>query len=305
MLQRQTLGSQGIYLVVNQHLLDAIGPDFVQHLLHVGDLLEVGRVGAIHHVQQQIGFAGLLQGGGKGIDQRVRQVADEAHGVGQRQAAPGLAQVELARGGVERGKELVGGVGARLDQRVEERRFAGVGVAHQRDLEGAAAVALVKARAYAADQLFATLDTTTRQLYLSEAGRSLSLSDTVGFIRDLPHALVNAFAATLQEACEADLLLHVVDCANPAHLEQIANVQQVLHEIGADGIEQVLVYNKIDALAPERLPQQSVDLMELDGLSVARIFLSAQTGQGLDALRGLLAQRLQAVLPAAAAQEMV
>ena len=79
----------------------------------------------------------------------------------------------------------------------------------------------------------------------------------------------------------------------------------MLHEIGADGIEQVLVYNKIDALAPERLPQQSVDSMELDGLSVARIFLSAQTGQGLDALRGLLAQRLQAVLPAAAAQEMV
>ena len=133
-----------------------------------------------------------------------------------------------------------------------------------------------------------------------EAGRSLSLSDTVGFIRDLPHALVNAFAATLQEACEADLLLHVVDCANPAHLEQIANVQQVLHEIGADGIEQVLIYNKIDALAPELLPQRSVDAMELDGVTVARIFLSAQTGQGLDALRSLLAQRLQAVLPAAA-----
>jgi len=160
--------------------------------------------------------------------------------------------------------------------------------------------ALVKARAYAADQLFATLDTTTRQLYLSEAGRSLSLSDTVGFIRDLPHALVSAFAATLQEACEADLLLHVVDCANPAHLEQIANVQLVLREIGAEGIEQVLVFNKIDALAPERWPLQSVDSMELDGQSVARIFLSAQTGQGLDALRGLLAQRLQA-----ATQEMV
>ena len=94
--------------------------------------------------------------------------------------------------------------------------------------------ALVKARAYAADQLFATLDTTTRQLYLGEAGRSVSLSDTVGFIRDLPHGLVDAFAATLQEAAEADLLLHVVDASNPSHLEQIASVQRVLREIGAD-----------------------------------------------------------------------
>ena len=75
--------------------------------------------------------------------------------------------------------------------------------------------ALVKARAYAADQLFATLDTTTRQLYLSEASRTVSLSDTVGFIRDLPHGLIDAFRATLQEAIDADLLLHVVDAANP------------------------------------------------------------------------------------------
>ena len=75
--------------------------------------------------------------------------------------------------------------------------------------------ALVKARAYAADQLFATLDTTTRQLYLGDAGRSVSLSDTVGFIRDLPHGLIDAFQATLQEAVDADLLLHVVDAANP------------------------------------------------------------------------------------------
>ena len=76
--------------------------------------------------------------------------------------------------------------------------------------------ALVKARAYAADQLFATLDTTTRQLYLGEAGRSVSLSDTVGFIRDLPHGLIDAFQATLQEAVDADLLLLVVDASNPA-----------------------------------------------------------------------------------------
>jgi len=114
--------------------------------------------------------------------------------------------------------------------------------------------ALVKARAYAADQLFATLDTTTRQLYLGEAGRSVSLSDTVGFIRDLPHGLIDAFQATLQEAVDADLLLHVVDAANPNFPEQIAEVQRVLAEIGAEHIPQILVFNKLDALGPERRP---------------------------------------------------
>lgn len=151
--------------------------------------------------------------------------------------------------------------------------------------------ALVKARAYAADQLFATLDTTTRQLYLGEAGRSVSLSDTVGFIRDLPHGLVNAFAATLQEAADADLLLHVVDASNPACLEQIESVMSVLKEIGAADIPQVLVFNKLDAMEEGRLPLVQMDEVELDGQLVPRIFVSARTGQGLDRLRGLLAER--------------
>ena len=91
------------------------------------------------------------------------------------------------------------------------------------------------ARAYAGqDQLFATLDTTTRHLYLGDAARQVSISDTVGFIRDLPHGLVDAFKATLQEAVDADLLLHVVDASNPHHPEQMAEVQGVLREIGAD-----------------------------------------------------------------------
>ncbi|MGE8448530.1 MAG: GTPase HflX, partial [Comamonas sp.] len=110
--------------------------------------------------------------------------------------------------------------------------------------------AVVKARAYAADQLFATLDTTTRQMYLESAQRSISISDTVGFIRDLPHGLVNAFEATLQEAVDADLLLHVVDASNPAHPEQIQQVQKVLREIGAENVPQVLVFNKLDAIEP-------------------------------------------------------
>ena len=154
--------------------------------------------------------------------------------------------------------------------------------------------ALVKARAYAADQLFATLDTTTRQLYLSDARQSVSLSDTVGFIRDLPHGLVDAFQATLQEAVDADLLLHVVDASNPAFPEQIAEVQKVLAEIGADGIPQVLVFNKLDAMPAELRPPQLQDSYEWDGQAVPRLFVSARSGEGLPALRQLLTESVLA-----------
>jgi GTP-binding protein HflX len=153
--------------------------------------------------------------------------------------------------------------------------------------------ALVKARAYAADQLFATLDTTTRQLYLGNtatgAGRSVSLSDTVGFIRDLPHGLIDAFQATLQEAADADLLLHVVDASNPNHPEQMAEVQRVLAEIGAADVPQLVVFNKLDALESERRPLHLADTLEVDGRPVPRVFVSAHTGEGLSALRERLA----------------
>ncbi len=150
--------------------------------------------------------------------------------------------------------------------------------------------ALVKARAYAADQLFATLDTTTRQLYLGEAGRSVSLSDTVGFIRDLPHGLIDAFQATLQEAVDADLLLHVVDAASPNFLEQIAEVQRVLGEIGAADIPQILVFNKLDAVDEAHRPLVLEDTFDLQGVQTPRLFLSAKNGEGLQALRLQLAR---------------
>lgn len=160
--------------------------------------------------------------------------------------------------------------------------------------------ALVKARTYAADQLFATLDTTTRQLYLGNAdggvGRSVSLSDTVGFIRNLPHGLVDAFRATLQEAIDADLLIHVVDAANPDYPEQIAEVQRVLKEIGADNVQQLLVFNKLDALEISQIPLQLSDMYEIDGFDTPRIFVSAQTGAGLPQLRAHLANTVHAVL---------
>jgi GTP-binding protein HflX len=152
--------------------------------------------------------------------------------------------------------------------------------------------ALVKARTYTADQLFATLDTTTRQLYLGDADRLVALSDTVGFIRDLPHGLVDAFQATLQEAVDADLLLHVVDASNPGYVEQIHEVQRVLTEIGAAAIPQILVFNKLDALLADQHPLHGVDSFEIDGVQSPRVFLSARTLEGLPVLRQLLSDRV-------------
>jgi GTP-binding protein HflX len=157
--------------------------------------------------------------------------------------------------------------------------------------------ALVKAKAYAADQLFATLDTTTRHMYLGanpQTGEALnaSISDTVGFIRDLPHTLVDAFEATLQEAAQADLLLHVVDASHKDYFEQIKEVQKVLKEIHASEVPQILVFNKIDALGPENQPVKSQDLFDWEGKPVPRIFISAAAGEGLGALRDLLAQAI-------------
>ncbi len=151
--------------------------------------------------------------------------------------------------------------------------------------------ALTKAKVYVADQLFATLDTTTRQLYLGDVGRTVSLSDTVGFIRDLPHGLVDAFAATLQEAVDADLLLHVVDASNLAYPEQMAEVQRVLTDIHAEDIPQVVIFNKLDALEKDRWPLHMQDVMDVEGESVPRLFVSAKGGEGIAALRSLLAQR--------------
>jgi GTPase len=160
--------------------------------------------------------------------------------------------------------------------------------------------ALVKARALAADQLFATLDTTTRALWLGDDVGSVSLSDTVGFIRDLPHKLVEAFQATLQEAADADLLLHVVDASSPLLLEQVAEVERVLDEIGAAQVPQALVYNKCDLLEDTRQPRQAVDWAErANGLRVRRVFVSARDGVGLDALRQVLAESVGERLKAA------
>ncbi len=172
--------------------------------------------------------------------------------------------------------------------------------------------AITGAQAYAADQLFATLDPTVRRVNL--AGGSVVLADTVGFVRDLPHELVAAFRSTLSEAREADLLLHVVDAADPLHAERMAQVDLVLNEIEAGDIPQLLVFNKIDRIegaqprhdAPEGALEGETAPGTL-GLARERVWISARDGVGLELLQDALAQRLglqrirgEVVLPATA-----
>jgi GTP-binding protein HflX len=143
--------------------------------------------------------------------------------------------------------------------------------------------ALTRAKAYEADQLFATLDTTTRRVWIPEAG-NVVISDTVGFIRDLPHGLVAAFRATLEETVHADLLLHVVDASSAVRGEQAEAVDKVLAEIPAGEAPRLLVWNKIDAAGLE----PGVERDQYGRIS--RVFVSARTGTGLELLRDAIAE---------------
>jgi len=142
---------------------------------------------------------------------------------------------------------------------------------------------LARSGAFVADQLFATLDTTTRRVWLGD-NAMIALSDTVGFIRDLPHSLVESFKATLEEAVQADLLLHVVDSANPRYREQIDAVNTVLEEIGAADVPQLLVYNQID-----RVPGMQPEIVRDTHGKILNIKVSAYTGAGIESLREALA----------------
>lgn len=147
---------------------------------------------------------------------------------------------------------------------------------------------LTQSGVYAADQLFATLDTTSRKLFIPECG-PVVLSDTVGFIKHLPHALVEAFGATLEEAVQADLLLHIVDAASPNRDEQVAQVNLVLAEIGAADVRQVLVLNQIDRLGME----PGLERDEYGRIRTIRI--SAKTGAGIDLVRLVMIEHLQSI----------
>jgi len=148
---------------------------------------------------------------------------------------------------------------------------------------------LTRAEAYAADQLFATLDPTVRRLHLAP-GLETALADTVGFVRDLPHELVAAFRSTLQEAREADLLLHVIDAADPERNDRVAQVNEVLASIGAQDVPQVAVYNKIDRTGEPPHVESGADGR------VDRVWVSAHSGAGVDLLLEALHERLGADL---------
>ena len=159
--------------------------------------------------------------------------------------------------------------------------------------------ALARAKAYEADQLFATLDTTTRRVWIPElaaasagtAAGNVVVSDTVGFIRDLPHGLVAAFRATLEETVHADLLLHVVDASSPVRDQQAGAVDKVLAEIPAGEAPRLLVWNKIDATGNNPTKAGLEPAVERDQYGrISRVFVSARTGAGIELLRGAIAE---------------
>ena len=310
------LGHQAEAVLFDQALSPAQQRNLEKHLgVAVADrtmlILEIfGERAKSHEGKLQVELA-RLQYLSTRLVRRWSHLERQSGGIGMR-GGPGEAQIELDRRMIG---ERIKGVKKQLDrvkkQRSTQRRSRERNQTFRVSLVGYTNAGkstlfnvLVNAKTYAADQLFATLDTTTRQLYLeapegaeAASARSASLSDTVGFIRDLPHKLIEAFEATLQEANDADLLLHVVDCASPVLTEQMTKVQRVLTEIGAANIPQVLVYNKLDRLEETQRPRELRDVLEVNaGLRVPRVFISAQTGEGMAELRGVLSEAVAGTL---------
>ena len=308
-IKAMVLAHQAEAVLFDQALSPAQQRNLEQHLgVAVADrtmlILEIfGERAKSHEGKLQVELA-RLQYLSTRLVRRWSHLERQSGGIGMR-GGPGEAQIELDRRMIG---ERIKAVKKQLDrvkkQRSTQRRARERNQTFRVSLVGYTNAGkstlfnvLVNARAYAADQLFATLDTTTRQLHLEDAGKSVSLSDTVGFIRDLPHKLVEAFEATLQEANDADLLLHVVDAASPVLFEQMAEVRRVLAEIGASELPQVLVFNKLDQLALDERPRSLRDSFEVDvGITLPRVFISAVEGLGMSELRAILSEAVAGTL---------
>jgi len=218
-----------------------------------------------------------------------QDMGQQKYAVGAR--GPGETQLELDRRKLDKRVVL-------LNDRLEKLRKHRQVLRKSRDRSEVLSVSIVgytnagkstlfnkmtRANVYAADQLFATLDTTARRVFIEGTGQVV-LSDTVGFIRHLPHGLVAAFRSTLEETAMADLLLHVVDANSPERHDQVAEVNKVLHEIGAQNIPQILIYNKID------LQDMPAGVKRDEYGKIVSLNLSAKTGAGIDELRTALAE---------------
>jgi GTPase len=219
------------------------------------------------HLERQRGGIGLRGPGEKQLEMDRRIIGDKIRALKER-----LDKVERQR---------------RTQRRQRERsRTVSIGIVGYTNAGKSTLFnRLTAAKTYAADQLFATLDTTVRKLYVPEA-QPLVVSDTVGFVRSLPHELVDAFKATLLEAVESDLLLHVVDGASEAREQQIETVNMVLDEIGADHVPRLIVVNKCD-LSGLTNDAGRIETDPDSGLP-SRVFVSARTGEGIPSLRAAL-----------------
>ncbi len=305
-IKELALAHGALGVIFDQALSPAQQRNLERHLgLSVADrtalILEIfARRAQSHEGKLQVELA-RLQYMATRLVRRWSHLERQQGGTGVR-GGPGEAQIELDKRMIG---ERIKAVKAKLDkvkrQRGTQRQARRKSASFRVSLVGYTNAgkstlfnALVKTKAYAADQLFATLDTTTRALYLPALGGTVSLSDTVGFIRDLPHKLVEAFEATLLETTDADLLLHVVDAASPDLQVQRDEVERVLGEIGAAGVPQIVVYNKLDRMLPA--PREMQDWIARPGHPslVPRVFVSALVGTGLDGLRALLAQAASA-----------
>jgi GTP-binding protein HflX len=228
-------------------------------------------------------------------------------GIGVR-GGPGETQLEIDRrlvgGRIKRLKEKLKKLERQRNTQRSSRRRAGVFnvgiVGYTNAGKSTLFNRMTRSTAYVADKLFATLDTTTRKLYI-EPGIHVTLSDTVGFIRDLPHGLVAAFRATLNEAMEADLLLHVVDGACAAREKNIEDVNVVLAEIGATTIPQVIVFNKLDKLDGMAVATTMRD----ENDKIAELRVSALTGNGIELVRNAIKEHaIASGLPAITTRDM-
>ena len=215
-------------------------------------------------------------------------------GIGVR-GGPGEKQIELDRRmlrvRVKQLKERLKKLTKQRDMQRQRRRKSGVFtvaiVGYTNAGKSTLFNELTKQKIYAADQLFATLDTTSRKLFISPS-TSLVISDTVGFIKNLPTNLIESFKSTLEESTSADLLLHVVDSTNEEKKEHIDQVNRILKEIHADQVDQILILNQIDK--NNSLPQKDID----EYGRISRIELSAKTGQGIEFLKEALVGRASA-----------